>query len=151
MKGAVSEEEIKQLNHLYRRIVKQNEPEETDVYSELKALPDIDVSVICYAGAEGTAAVGDIAKALRVPDSTLTSSINRLVKKGLVSRATNQMDRRSYEIRATDEGERLRQGHLALEQERLESILSRLDTHEERDMLFYLLTKMAGPERRSSG
>ncbi len=47
---------------------------------------------------------GEIALAFGVPKANVTSVINRLVNKGLVSRHENPSDRRRYLLSLTDEG-----------------------------------------------
>ena len=62
---------------------------------------------------KGRSSPGDAAASFGVPRANVTSIIDRLVEKGLISRQENPDDRRSYILSLTEEGrsqmERLRQ------------------------------------------
>ena len=143
MKGAVSEEELKQFDELYRRFAGMN-GRGAEV---MEGLPGIDVSIVEIVSLRPDISVGEIAQAIGMPNSTLTSALNRLEKRGVVRRVTNRLDRRSLGIRLTNSGEKLHRTYVTKFQANYERLLAKLDTHEERELLFYLLDKMVGPGR----
>ncbi len=55
---------------------------------------------------KGRASPGEVAGSFGVPKANVTSVIDRLVGKGLVSRQENPQDRRGYILSLTDEGKR---------------------------------------------
>jgi len=69
--------------------------------------------VIFLLSFKGRASPGEVAESFGVPKANVTSVIDRLVGKGLVSRQENPGDRRSYILSLTEEGrsqvERLRE------------------------------------------
>jgi DNA-binding MarR family transcriptional regulator len=147
MKGAVSQEEFNRYVELYHRFAGANTDRKADLPDGLEGLSEIEVLILDVASSRPGISVGEIARTLRAPNSTLTSALDRLETKGLAQRVSNTLDRRSLGIRLTDKGEALMQTRQSSEQASFERVLARLDTHEEREMLFYLLDKMSGPSR----
>ena len=60
--------------------------------------------VIFLLSFKGRASPGEVAESFGVPKANVTSVIDRLVGKGLVSRRENPDDRRSYILSLTEEG-----------------------------------------------
>jgi len=140
MKGAVNEEEIKKLDELLHLLVDRNA--KAAVPDGLQGLPAVDIAVLGLAAAHPGLLVGEIAQTLGIPNSTLTSSLKRLEQKEIVQRKASLRDQRAFGVTLTDKGAELYQVHKELERAGLERILSRIDSHEERALLFYLLGKM---------
>ena len=82
--------------------------------------------VIFLLSFKGQASPGEVAESFGVPKANVTSVIDRLVGKGLVSRQENPDDRRSYILSLTEEGrsqvERLREIGIA----RIKRVLERM-------------------------
>jgi DNA-binding MarR family transcriptional regulator len=55
----------------------------------------------------GTISAGDLAKALNVGQPTVTGILERLERRGVLTRARNGEDRRSVDVAVTEEGKRL--------------------------------------------
>jgi DNA-binding MarR family transcriptional regulator len=142
MKDLVRDEDIEIFDALYHLWVRQNIASKSIVPEELKKLSPIDISVINIISSNPDIKIGELAEILNVPNSTLTSSLNRLEKKSIVSRTMNPHDKRSFGIQLTEKGTRIQQIHLEFERAYFESILMKLDTHEERAMLLDMLKKM---------
>ena len=149
MKGAVSQEEFTRFMELYRRFAGPDTALKANAPDALKGLSAIDISIANIVSSQPDITVGEIAQMINAPNSTLTSALNRLEKKGIVQRVPNLLDRRSFGIRLTNRGEKLQQLHLSSQQSKYERVLAKLDTHEEREMLFYLLGKMIGSDRKT--
>ena len=93
-------------------------------------LSNPEAHLIAYLRSYGPCAVGDLHRVFGHRRSTLTSMLDRLQRKGLVSRATHPRDRRSVLVALTDrgrkKGERIRRELQALE----ERIRRRLDAED---------------------
>jgi DNA-binding MarR family transcriptional regulator len=145
MKGAVNDDEVRKLDELVRLLKRRNAAARAGIPDTLKGLPEVDVAVVGLAASHPGLLVGEIAQELRVPNSTRTSSLNRLEGREIVQRAASPRDQRAFGVSLTEKGAQLHQAHADREWDDLERILAKLDTHEERELLFYLLTKMTSP------
>jgi len=83
--------------------------------------------------------IREIAESLGIPNSTLTSSINRLEKAGLAERAISRRDRRSFTLELTEKGRKVQQMHLDFEKAFFGLILRRLPSSRERNELMNLI------------
>jgi DNA-binding MarR family transcriptional regulator len=85
--------------------------------------------ILSHLAASGDATVASLHRALSHRRSTLTSILDRLVKRGYVARETDPRDRRSFIVRLSKEGRRAAsQVHLelnALEQQALRGFSAR--------------------------
>ncbi len=88
------------------------------------------------------ATMSNIAKRLRVTVGTLTSSINRLVKKGYCERYSNPEDRRKVFVRLTDEAEEVLRIHDDFHDEMIDATLEDLKL-EENELLIESLEKLS--------
>ena len=94
--------------------------------------------------ARGPLTMTDFSELLRVPVSTATRIVERLIDKGLASRSRIEDDRRVVRVELSEEGKKLNQ--IFLEQRRAigRSMLSPL-THGEREIFIELMTKITQP------
>lgn len=82
--------------------------------------------LLTYLGSYSPAPVGDLARIFGLKGSTLTSMLDRLEERGLLSRRSNPDDRRSFLVDITPAGEKVA-GELRLVIEALEAeVLRRL-------------------------
>lgn len=142
MNTNVNDNEIARLNQLYHKMLMSNASQELQYPKELASLSTIDISVINLVADNREIIVREIASYLGVPNSTLTSSINRLEKKNLVKRLISKRDRRSFSLELTDQGWNIQQLHLSFERKYFEGVLQKLDTHEERECFLNLIEKI---------
>ena len=92
----IQEEEIARFDGIYHKLLRANR-ESNLVYPEvLKRLTMIDISVLSIAATNPSIIIREIAGKLGIPNSTLTSSINRLEKQAIASRVISPRDRRSF-------------------------------------------------------
>ncbi len=138
----VKETEITRLNKLYHKLLMSNASKKLQYPKELSSLSTIDISVVNLVAENKDIIVREIAAILSVPNSTLTSSINRLEKKNLVRRLISMRDRRSFSLELTEQGWEIQQLHLAFERSYFEAILEKLDTYEEREIFMDLIDKI---------
>ena len=138
----VKETEIARLNKLYHKLLMSNASEKLQYPKELSSLSTIDISVVNLVAENKDIIVREIAAILSVPNSTLTSSINRLEKKNLARRLISMRDRRSFSLELTEQGWEIQQLHLTFERSYFEAILEKLDTYEEREIFMDLIDKI---------
>lgn len=142
MKLRVKNEDIKRFDELYHLLLRQNLTSESNYPKEMKELTTLDISVVNIAATNPDIIIREIAGILKIPNSTLTSSLNRLERKGIANRTISSRDRRSFGLELTDKGQKVQQIHLDFERTFFESILAKLDTHEDRAALLDLLKKV---------
>ena len=72
--------------------------------SEIKDLSITEIHTIDAIGTQGNRTMGEIAHDLRITVGTLTSAINRLIKKGYAERSRTEEDRRVVLVSLTEKG-----------------------------------------------
>lgn len=87
--------------------------------------------------------IKDLLSILKIPNSTLTSVINRLEKKGIVRRVISPEDRRSFNLEITGEGKEIQKEHKKFDYEIAKRYLEATDTEEEKKFLIKFLKKLA--------
>lgn len=143
MKDQVHENEIARFDGIYHRLLRSNR-ESSLVYPEvLKRLTMIDISVLSIAATNPSIIIREIAGKLGIPNSTLTSSINRLEKQGIASRVISPRDRRSFCLELTDKGRTVQKMHTDFEKAYFQTILEKLPSREKREALMDLLETIA--------
>lgn len=105
-------ENIESITGLVRNLM--HSPETCDPHPWLHLeLTREQLRVIFLLSFKGSVSPGEVAESFGVPKANVTSVIDRLVGKGLISRQENPGDRRSYILSLTEEGksrvERLRE------------------------------------------
>ena len=87
---------------------------------------------------------GEIAAAIGVTSGGMTKALNKLVERGLVSRAVSQADRRSRIVRLTPTGTALVEETLQTIIQRHGAVMADILDAEERERLTALLEKLLG-------
>ena len=90
-------------------------------------------------GMEGNRTMGEIAHDLRITVGTLTTSINRLIKKGYVERKRIEEDRRVVLVSLTESGKKVFDVHSVFHKEMIDEIMENFNGDE-----WELLTKALG-------
>jgi DNA-binding MarR family transcriptional regulator len=83
--------------------------------NKLEDIHFLDLHLLSQAEHHPEDAIGDVRKVLQVPHSTLTSMIDRLEKRGLIRRAINTRDKRSYRLELTASGREVQREHHRVE------------------------------------
>lgn len=138
----LNQEYIDCFDHLYHELLKKNLTTYENYSRELDNLTSLDISIINIAAFNPDIIVREIAEILNIPNSTLTSALNRLEEKNLAHRIISKRDRRSFSIELTENGQKIQQKHLKLEREYFEDILNRLDSHTEIETFLKLFKKI---------
>ena len=113
------EELIREIIELQRKVDRARRQYELDVWMALP-LSIAQLKSLFFISNQGSTNLGKLAAALGVTPTNVTGIVDRLVKKGLVTRTESDQDRRILLLRATDEGEELvaklrqrRTGHMS--------------------------------------
>ena len=116
-----------------------------DADGHARALPynPLDYQVLRFVGGHPRARATDIAASVRVSATTMQSALDRLVRKGLLSKSRSETDGRARLYALSDEGERVRADIRAQDVRNMEAILATLPD-DEADTLARLLAKVAG-------
>lgn len=135
-------EEIKRLDAVYHKLFYLDFASENVMPENIRDLSAVEIGIINCVSFTPDIILREIKEKLRLPNSTLTSAINRLEKRGLADRVINSRDRRSFGIRLTPEGAAAQKAHLDFEDMLWKRILSKLDTHKERDRFLEMAEKI---------
>jgi DNA-binding MarR family transcriptional regulator len=95
-----------------------------------ETLSDKDSRILAHLDGERPLAPAALAKHLRIQRSTLSEALDRLVKRGLVSRAIRADDRRRLDLRLTERGAAAMSGSSVLAPDRLARLLEALSPAE---------------------
>lgn len=109
----------------------------------LSDLQYLDLHVLGMAEENPHASLRDIRKYLSIPQSSLTSIVNKLERAGLVRRVPRNEDRRSYTLEITAQGQAIQDEHKRIEEMICLKILMALETDEERTIFVQLLAKVS--------
>jgi MarR family transcriptional regulator, organic hydroperoxide resistance regulator len=85
-----------------------------------------DSSVLAHLDERDAMTAGNLARHLGIGASTLSATINRLVKLGYITRTPATSDRRTIELRLSKTGARAMQGSSVLESARVAALLAEL-------------------------
>lgn len=108
----------------------------------LKGIAQLDLHILKLIAERPNIILKEICQELRIPNSTLTSAINRLEKRGLLRRLISQRDRRSYELELTDKGLEIKQEHDRIDRMITLRALAALADSTEAQIMIDLLNKV---------
>ena len=111
--------------------------------SKLRGMAQLDLHILKLIAERPDIILKDICVELKIPNSTLTSAINRLEERGLLNRVIRRRDRRSYGLELTDKGWTIKAEHDRVDQIIAGKVMDTLDGDEEVDLLITLLGKIA--------
>ncbi|MFD0985846.1 MarR family winged helix-turn-helix transcriptional regulator [Methyloligella solikamskensis] len=110
---------------------------------EISKLNPSDMHALLYITRNPGCIASDVACFLGVVPTTASTILERLSKRGLISRSRTEENRRIIKLAPTEEGERTAAALLAEQEGQCEEMLSRLDA-DERDAFVALIGKVAG-------
>lgn len=141
----ISEEDIKLVDEaVHELIYKSMSSQYLNQYSEkTKGLSQLEFRVLRVVSENPERHIKDLLSILKIPNSTLTSVINRLEKKGVLKRVISPEDRRSFYIEVTDLGKEIHQEHVKFDRDLAIRYLEATDTEEEKKFLVKFLRKLA--------
>ena len=91
--------------------------------SQFENLSITEIHTIEAVGLDGNRTMSDIANDLNITVGTLTSAINRLIKKGYVERKRIEEDRRVVIVNLTESGQKVFDAHNIFHKEMIDEIL----------------------------
>lgn len=139
-------DEIKELNKIWHILIGRFQSKmEDQKYSHISELSTTEISILQLLHDDPNIILKEICTRLNIPKSTLTSAVNRLVKKGYVERVSSSSDKRAFSLHITEEGAAVQKAHLELEYSYLTQMLDRLDGREV-ETLLRLLKKTIGSD-----
>ena len=98
--------------------------------TEFKDLSITEIHTIEAIGKEGNRTMGEIANDLRVTVGTLTTAINRLIKKGYVERKRIEEDRRVVVVYLTESGKKVFDEHTLFHKEMIDEVAKNFEDYE---------------------
>lgn len=98
------------------------------------------LEAVANAGSNG-ATITDIAAALDIKLSSVTIAVNKLEKKGYVTKRKGIEDARTVYVSLTPRGEKVNRVHLAFHKKMIRSITNTLSTHEE-EIIYKVLVNL---------
>ena len=109
--------------------------------SSLDALTSLDIRILRVIAENPNKQIKDILQILGIPNSTMTSIINKLEKKGILRRAYSYEDRRSYILELTDYGGKVNKEHQNLDIALAKAFLKALGNEEDQRIFAELFQK----------
>lgn len=143
MNNDISIEEIYELDKVWHRIVLILQKTSQELWKDkLEGLSSIEVSILSIIEKRPDVILKDIIEILGIPGSTLTNAIDRLEKRGLITRVISKRDRRSFGLELTEDGHLAQNEHKKGEEILWKKIFSSFDTTERKELI-RLLGKLA--------
>lgn len=147
----INHEEINRLDALYHKLFAMDTASMTVMPEILEGMSTLEIGIVNKVSSDPDIILREIADQLHIPNSTLTSALNRLERRGLAERIISPRDRRSFGIRLTGKGREAQEAHLAYEGSLWRAILGKLDTHKERERFLVLAEKIINGFEREGG
>jgi DNA-binding MarR family transcriptional regulator len=138
-----NETDIRSVDEIFHQLLyKQLKNNCTEEYDQrLQGLSVLDIRIIDVIAGNPEKQIKELLQILEIPNSTLTSAINRFEKRGIVKRVISPDDRRSFIIELTDLGNEIQKAHKKVDYMIARRCLGAMETEEERQMFIRLLTK----------
>lgn len=144
MKDEITQSEIERLDKVYHALIVSIQKTNDELWKDkLQGISTVEISILSIIERQPDVILKEITKILDVPASTLTSAVDRLEKRGLLTRVISKRDRRSFGLALTKDGRIAQEEHRQSESLLWQKILGAYDTAEERGELIRLLSILA--------
>lgn len=144
MKDQITQSEIEQLDKVYHALIPSVQKTNEELWKDkLQGISTVEVSILSIIERKPDVILKEITQILNVPASTLTNAVDRLEKRGLLTRIISKRDRRSFGLVLTEDGKLAQQEHRQSEALLWQKILGAYETAEERSELIRLLSILA--------
>lgn len=142
----INDEDIKIVDAaIHELIYKMMSSNFMNEYSDkTKGISMIDFRVLRVVAENPEKQIKDLLNILKIPNSTLTSVINRLEKRGILKRVISPEDRRSFNLEITDLGKDIQGEHMKFDYAVARKYLEATESEEEKKFLIKFLKKLAG-------
>ena len=143
------EQQVEAINRAFHQVWFAVMFDRPDTRSEnIQAMSFIEMHLIGIAEENPDFILKEIRDILKVPQTTLSSIVGKLEKRGFIRRVINHRDMRSFSIEVTEKGRLMHAEHRANDQKMAAHLLKLLDA-DERDDFIRLFQKVAGGMGRS--
>lgn len=137
-------EQVDQLSRAIERFTRRFKVAEAAAAAD-SALNALDAQTLLFVSEHPGCGLGDVARDLGVAPTTMSSAVDRLVRKAMIRRRRPADDRRTIALTATAKGRRVMEDHKAGYRKACCAMLRSLDPGE-RGELIRLTEKIAGTE-----
>jgi DNA-binding MarR family transcriptional regulator len=129
-----SPEQVEQLTRAFERFTRRFKVAEAAAAAE-NALNALDAQTLVFVGENPGCGMGDVARYLNVAITTMSSAIDRLVRKMLIERRRPEDNRRSVALTATATGRQVIEDHIAGYRDACRMMLRSLDPKEQSELI----------------
>ena len=129
-----TQEQVDQLTRAFELFTRRFKVAEAAAAAD-NALNALDAQTLVFIGDNPGCGIGDVARYLNVAMTTMSSAIDRLVRKDLVARGRPEEDRRSAALTASRAGQQAIEDHIAAYREACRMMLRSLDPKEQRELI----------------
>jgi DNA-binding MarR family transcriptional regulator len=139
-----TQEQVEQLTRAFERFTRRFKVAEAAAAAD-NALNALDAQALIFVGDHSGCGTGDIARYLNVAMTTMSSAVNRLVRRALIERRRPNDDRRSVALTATNKGRQAIEDQVAGYRAACRIMLRSLEPQEQVELI-RLTEKIAGSE-----
>lgn len=126
--------QVEQLTRAFERFTRRFKVAEAAADAD-NALNALDAQTLVFVGDHPGCGIGDVARYLNVALTTMSSAVDRLVRKGLAERQRPEDDRRSVALTVTAGGRQAIEDHVAAYREACRAMLRALDPEEQSQLI----------------
>lgn len=150
MKAKITDIEIESIDKVWHELTVSLQKTSEELWKDkLAGISTIEISILSIIERKPDVILKEITQRLGIPGSTLTSAIDRLEKRGLLTRTISERDRRSFGLELTEKGKIVQEEHRESEKVLWKRVLGSYETAEERREFIRLLHILAGNINRS--
>jgi DNA-binding MarR family transcriptional regulator len=139
-----SHAQVELLTRAFERFTRRFKVAEAAAAAD-NALNPLDAQTLVFVGENSGCGMGDVARYLSVALTTMSSAVDRLVRKGLIERDRADDDRRAVALTSTAQGRQVIDDHVAAYREACRAMLRALDPQEQIELI-RLSEKIAASE-----
>ncbi|MBR0737461.1 winged helix-turn-helix transcriptional regulator [Bradyrhizobium liaoningense] len=137
-------EQVEQLTRAFERFTRRFKVAEAVAAAD-NALNALDAQTLVFIAEHPGCGMGDVARYLNVAMTTMSSAVDRLVKKDLIERRRPEDNRRAVALSANEKGRQVVDDHIQGYREACRTMLRALEMSEQ-DELIRLTEKIADNE-----
>lgn len=132
----IANDQINELNQAFHKLWFKIMTSRPELKSEkFKGLTFSDIHVISMAYEDPDIILKDIRKKLKIPQTTLSSIVAKLEKRGYLQRIINPRDYRSFSLKLTTKGKKMMEAHMKLDHEQNRHMLESLEPSERQEFI----------------
>ncbi|MEH2513684.1 DNA-binding MarR family transcriptional regulator [Nitrobacteraceae bacterium AZCC 1564] len=129
-----TKEQVEQLTRAFERFTRRFKVAEAAAAAD-NALNALDAQTLVFVDDNPGCGIGDVARYLNVAMTTMSSAVDRLVKKAFVERRRPEDNRRAVALTATEKGRQVVEEQIASYREACRTMLRSLDPKEQSELI----------------